>query len=223
MTVILVLVTFSIFILLDYLLNRRKAPHVVPAEAQHTVPAALEPAYVEGFLVPEQLAYHPGHAWAMREHRNQVRVGLDEFAATLVGHFDRIELPKPGQWIRQGQKIWAFFRDGEKAEMVSPTEGEIVEVNQDLLRDPALLRTDPYGRGWLAVIHVPDQESTSRNLVPPRLVRSWMREAVGRLYAQRPQLAGAVAADGGVPTRDLLADLPDANWKQVADEFFLTA
>lgn len=222
MTVILVLVTFSIFILLDWLINRRKAPHVVAANA-HTAPTLLEPSYVEGFLLPEQLNYHPGHSWAFEERRNLVRVGVDEFAAALVGHVERIELPKPGQWIRQGQRAWSFFRDGEKAEMVSPTEGEIVEINPEVVAHPDLLRKDPYGKGWLALIHVPDEESTMRNLVPKSLLRNWMREAVARLYARQPQLAGAVAADGGVPTEDLLAGLPDANWKQVTGEFFLTA
>jgi hypothetical protein len=50
-----------------------------------------------------------------------------------------------------------------------------------------------------------------------------MREAVGRLYACQPQLAGAVAADGGLPAEDLLATLPDANWRRITSEFFLTA
>jgi glycine cleavage system H protein len=134
-----------------------------------------------------------------------------------------VELPKPGQWIRQGQKAWSFWRDGEKTDMVSPTEGEVVEINQDVVQDPALLRKDPYGRGWLAAIHVPDEESTARNLVPAGLVRSWMREAVTRLYALQPQVAGAVAADGGRPAGDLLAGMPDRNWKEVTGDFFLTA
>jgi glycine cleavage system H lipoate-binding protein len=222
MTVILVLVTFSIFILLDWVVNRRKAPQVAVQPA-HAVPPPLEPSYVEGFLVPEQLSYHPGHSWAFRERKSLMRVGMDEFAAALAGPIQRIELPKAGQWVRQGQRAWSLFRDGEKTDMVSPTEGEIVEINPEVLANPELLRKDPYGKGWLALVHVPDEESTARNLVPAGLVRSWMREAVGRLYARQPQLAGAVAADGGLPTEDLLAGLEDANWKQVTAEFFLTA
>jgi len=221
MTVILVLVTFSIFILLDWVTNRRKAPQV--AATGQKASALPEPSYVEGFLVPEHLSYHPGHSWAMQERRNLVRVGVDEFAAALVGNVERIELPKPGHWLRQGQKSWSFFRDGEKTEMVSPTEGEVVEINPEVVAHPELLRKDPYGLGWLALIHVPDEESTARNLVPEGMVRSWMREAVGRLYARQPQLAGAVAADGGLPTEDLLAGLPHVDWRQVTGEFFLTA
>ena len=223
MAVLLVLATFLIFILLDWALNRNKVAQTAVARAPHTAPPVMQAAHVGGFLVPEKLAYHPGHSWAFRERRNVVRVGVDEFAAALIGGVQKIELPKPGQWIRQGQKAWTFYRDGEKTEMVSPIEGEIVEVNTDLLQTPSKLRSDPYGSGWLATIHVPDEESTSRNMVPGGLVRSWMRDAVERLYALQPQLAGAVAADGGRPVGDLLEGIPDANWKKVTAEFFLTA
>jgi glycine cleavage system H protein len=222
MTVVLVLVTFLVFIVLDWALNRKKAVRTVAAPAPAASPAQ-QPAYVDGFLVPEQLSYHPGHSWALRERRNVVRVGIDEFAAALVGRADRIELPKPGQWVRQGQKAWSFFKQSEKVDVVSPTEGEVVEVNQELVNDPSLLRSDPYGKGWMVMLHVPDEESTARNMVPKRLVRNWMRESVERLYACQPQLAGAVAADGGRPAEDILAGVPGANWKEIAGEFFLTA
>jgi glycine cleavage system H protein len=194
MTVILVLATFLVFIVLDYVLNRRKVMATVAVNAPRTVPAQAGGDYVDGFLVPEKLSYHPGHAWLMRERKNVVRVGADEFAAALLGKLEKIELPKPGQWIRQGQKILSFYRDGRKTEMVSPTEGEVMEINTEAITNPAILRQDPYGKGWLVAVHVPDEENTGRNLVPKGLVREWMREAVERLYAQQPALAGAVAA-----------------------------
>jgi len=222
MTVLLVLATFLGFIVLDYFLNRRKAPHTVMVEEHSSVPAMLGGDYVDGFLVPEKLSYHAGHSWLVRERKNVVRVGADEFAAAILGKIERIEMPKPGTWIRQGQNVLSFFRDGLKTEMVSPTEGEVLEINTDLLNNPTSLRQDPYGKGWLISVHVPDEENTSRNLVPKGLIREWMRDAVERLYAQQPSLAGAVAADGGRPAEDLLAALPDADWKRTTSEFFLT-
>lgn len=222
MTVILVLGTFVVFIILDYVLNRKKAVQTVPVAATEVGPATAG-EFVTGFHTPDNLAYHPGHSWLMQERKNMVRMGADEFAAALAGNIDKIELPKPGQWVRQGQKVLALFRNGEKVEMVSPTEGEVMAVNEQVLQNPALLREDPYGKGWLLAIHVPDEESTVRNLVPKGLVRDWMRLSVERLYARQPMLAGAVAADGGVPSEDLLAEVPGANWKETASEFFLTA
>jgi len=222
MTVILVLGTFVVFIVLDYVLNRNRAVRTVAVEGSSVASASVGDV-VTGFHTPDNFAYHPGHSWIMQERKNIVRVGADEFAAALAGKLEKIELPRPGQWIRQGQKALAFFRDGEKAEMVSPTEGEVVAINEEVVNNPSLLRQDPYGRGWLVAVHVPDEESTTRNLVPKGLVREWMRESVERLYAHQPTLAGAVAADGGVPAEDLLRDMPGANWKELTGEFFLTA
>jgi glycine cleavage system H protein len=222
MTVILVLVTFLGFIVVDYFLNRRKAVPMVSGEATQAAAAAWGADYVDGFLVPRSLSYHSGHSWLARERKNVVRVGADEFAAALAGRIDQIELPKPGQWIRQGQRVFTFIRDGQKTEMVSPTEGEVMAVNAEVVGNPALLRQDPYGKGWLLSVHVPDEENTGRNLVPSMLVGEWMREAVERLYGRQPALAGAVAADGGRPAEDLLAAMPGTNWKEVTGEFFLT-
>src|SRR5512133_1649099 len=110
MTVLLVLGTFLVFIVLDYMLNRRKALHTVVSEVHSPVAARLEGEYVDGFLVPQSVSYHSGHSWLVRERQNVVRVGADEFAAALAGKVDQIELPKPGQWIRQGQKVISFIR-----------------------------------------------------------------------------------------------------------------
>lgn len=222
MTVILVLLTFLAFVVLDYVLSRRKAVQPVVAAPVGAIAPEPQPAYLEGYRVPANLRYHPGHAWLLPERRQLVRVGVDEFAAVLAGPIEKIDLPKPGHWIRQGQKAWTLHRNGAKTEMVSPIEGEVVEVNTELASDPSLLRTDPYGRGWLMTVFVPDEESTARNLVPRSLVRNWMREAVERLYARQPQLAGAVAADGGRPSPDVFAGLPEASWVELTREFFLS-
>jgi glycine cleavage system H protein len=216
MTVVLVLFTFFGFVALDWFLHSGKAPAVAPTR----VPSI---GRVAGFLAPDNLRYHPGHAWLQRERRNMARAGADEFAAALAGDVTKIELPKPGQWVRQGQKVWTLHRNGETAEMVSPIEGEVIEVNQEVLKNPALLRDDPYGRGWLMTVNVPDEESTGRNLIPGNLVRNWMRDAVERLYALQPQTAFATAADGGEPARDVLAGMPEVDWHAATREFFLTA
>jgi hypothetical protein len=67
-------------------------------------------------------------------------------------------------------------------------------------------------------VHVPDEENVQRNFMPKKMVPAWIQEAVDRLYARQPQLAGAVMAEGGEPVRDLTAALPAATWKEIADE-----
>ncbi len=216
MTVLLVLATFVAFAVIDWVLNRGAV------EQPATAPALARPDYVEGFLVPQTVRYHPGHGWVLPERQHLVRVGVDEFAAALIGNADAIELPKPGRWIRQGQQVWNFMRGGEKTSMVSPIEGEIVEVNAEVVANPSLLRSDPYGKGWLMSVYVPDEESTFRNFVPASMVMTWIREATAKMWALQPQLAGATAPDGGRPAAEPLANLTPSEWKRVTSEFFLT-
>ena len=220
MTVLLVLLTFLTFIVIDYLLSRKKA--LATVRVANSAEAVAASDYVEGFLVPENLRYHAGHSWLHRERMHVVKVGMDEFSAALAGKVDSIELPKPGHWIRQGQKAWTLHRGEEKTDMVSPIEGEVVEINPALAQDPSLVRRDPYGEGWLMSVFVPDEESTGRNLLPKELVKGWMRQTVERLYARQPELAGAVAADGGRPAEDLFAAFPGESWTKMTSEFFLT-
>jgi len=220
MTVLLVLSIFLAFIVLDSLLNARKAIATVPLQVAAPAPGG---EYVDGFLVPDSPSYHAGHTWLLRGPAGEARVGADEFAAALAGRIEKIALPSPGELVRQGQRIIGFFRNGQATEMVSPVEGRVLEANSEVLQNPSLLRLDPFGKGWLLRVRVEDEESSSRNLLPKGLVREWMRESVERLYGRQPQLAGAVAADGGRPAEDLCAVLPGVDWREVTGEFFLTA
>jgi len=226
MTVILVLVTFAVFLTIDYLREAKRAPAVVKAQAEVApAPAAaprMIPRYVSGFELPENCRYHPGHTWAVEETPNVVRVGLDDFATRLLGKIDHIELPKRGQWVRQGQKLAAVFRDGTKAELVSPVEGEVTQVNDAVLGDATLPARDPYGQGWLLSVYSPDAKTSFRNLLGGTMARTWMAEAAARLFGKMPALAGAVAQDGGLAVHDLTAELPDQKWGEVTKEFFLS-
>jgi glycine cleavage system H protein len=222
MTVLLLVLTFATFIVIDLVLNRKKAPKIATETELQPVMAESDPEVVGGFAVPSNVRYHPGHTWVQRERKNVNRVGADAFAAAFAGPVDRIELPKPGQWVRQGQKVASFVRNGEKIELVSPVEGEVVEINSALLTNPTLLREEPYGKGWMMNVFSPDEDSPTRNLLPVNLVRSWMQEAADRFFALQPQLAGATAADGGEPVADPAAALDAKTWKKAAEEFFLS-
>lgn len=221
MTVALVLSTFVVFIVIDYLMNRKKAPVAVAAAA---VPAMVAPLgrNVQGIPIPEGLRYHPGHTWVARERKNVIRVGADAFAAQIAGNVESIELPKPGHWVRQGQKAIGLVRGTQKAEMVCPVEGEVVEINPEVVKNPALLKEDPYGKGWLMTVFAPDEEGPSRNLLPESLLRPWMREALDRFFALQPQVAGATAAEAGPLADDPAAKITGLEWREAVRPFFLS-
>jgi glycine cleavage system H protein len=221
MTVILILLTFAIFLSIDYVRSRKHVSQPVAAAKMETA-ARVVPAVVAGFKVPDNLRYHPGHTWALNESPEMVRVGMDDFATKLVGKIDRLELPQRGRWIRQGQKIWTIFRDGKSVDMVSPIEGTITDINEAVLQNTDLARKDPYGEGWLVSVQAPDSKTNFRNLLGGALARWWTEESAMRLQHRLPLALGALAQDGGIAVDDLTAQMPDQEWAVVTKEFFLS-
>ncbi len=224
MVVLLVIITFAAFIAIDALVNRKRVPVVPLVATQEAEPAGAGNVerILGGFRVPVNLKYHAGHTWVQKERKNVHKVGVDQFAAIVAGPVDGIELPKAGQWVRQGQKIFSFMRGNAKIEMISPVEGEVTEVNAEVLANPGLLREDPYGRGWLMTVYEPDEDGPTRNLLPTNLVRSWMAAASESFYRLQPQLAGATAADGGLAAKDATAAMPADEWQKLGRELFLS-
>ncbi|MFY9911174.1 MAG: glycine cleavage system protein H [Candidatus Sulfotelmatobacter sp.] len=223
MTVLLVLFTFVAFLLIDYFRTRNMVVRpAIEVSAAAEMRPRLQPALVAGFQVPENLRYHPGHTWALQESPNLVRVGMDDFAAKLTGTVDSFTLPQRGQWIRQGQKLCTIHRDGSTADMVSPIEGTVADINEFVAQNPKLALGDPYGDGWLLTVQAPDAKTSFRNLIGGALARWWTEEASNRLQRRIPLAVGALAQDGGVAMNDLTAHIPDAEWVPIAKEFFLS-
>ncbi len=223
MTVILMLAMFAIFLTIDYLRKGKEAVarEQVGQEAA-TASARVLRTIVAGFDLPENRRYHQGHTWALQESPTLARVGIDDFGARLAGKIDHIILPKRGQWVRQGQKFATLVRDGQKADLVSPVEGEVTGVNEAVLADVSVMNSDPYGQGWLVSVLSPDLPTSFRNLLNGTLARKWIAEAASRLQSRIPALAGAVAQDGGLAVHDLTVQLPTTKWAEVTREFFLT-
>ncbi len=219
MTVILVLITFIAALAIDYVLNHRKAPVFATAPRPSTMPR-VQPNVAAGFQVQPNLKYHPGHTWALSESPNLVRVGIDDFASKLLGKVEALSLPQRGQWIRQGQKILSFQRNGQTVDMVSPIEGSISDVNDQVLQNPELALKDPYGDGWMISVQSPDAKTNFRNLLGGALVNRWMEECAFRLSAHMPK-AAVTMADGGTVAPDLGSQIAAEKYQAVVNEFFL--
>ena len=222
MTVLLVLLTFATFLLIDYFSSRKTVVAKSAWPAKRDALPRLAPSLVCGFQVPENLRYHPGHTWALSESPTLVRVGMDDFAVKLAGKVAAITLPQRGQWLRQGQKVCTLHRDGVAVDMVSPIEGSVSDVNDSLAGNPELARTDPYGEGWLLTVQSPDAKTNFKNLLGGALARWWTEESAGRLQRKMPMLAGALAQDGGVAVHNLEEHIPDKDWAALTREFFLS-
>ncbi|MBI4160916.1 MAG: glycine cleavage system protein H [Acidobacteria bacterium] len=223
MTVLLVILTFALFVGLDYLVTgRRPVREERPAAVPVPEPAAPEPVWVGGYLLPEGFHYHQGHTWARALDASTVLVGIDDFARRLIGSARRLLAPARGAWLKQGEAGFRIGADGREAEFVSPVEGEVLEVNERLQARPGLATEDPFARGWILKVRVGDLVPNFRNLLSGRMAHRWIQEAGADLRLRLMALSGSVLQDGGEPAADFARQLPEEDWRRLVREFLLT-
>lgn len=225
MVLIMVAAMFVLLVSYDYFAQQRLADRVA---AKPLAPQAQKPIpevamnIVGGFQAPANLAYHTGHAWAAKDSARTVRVGLDDFAARVVGSIDQIDLPSRGRWLRQGERGWTIARGNHRFDMLSPIEGEVIDVNPEVLRDPSLAHRDPFGAGWLMTINAPGIEGNMKNLLYGRLAQRWMEESVSSLHTRLNPGSEARLQDGGRAIDDVLSLVPEPEWEKFVRESLLS-
>jgi glycine cleavage system H lipoate-binding protein len=142
MSILLVLLMFLLVMSISYFRTRQE----VIAEVRPG-PQAPRMQREYGFSIPDGYCFHPGHTWVMREGSENARVGVDSFAANLLGKIDHVELAGVNRWVRQGQKLVTLKSGGAAYDPVSPVEGVVTSVNKDAIDDPSVIARDPYQNG----------------------------------------------------------------------------
>jgi len=179
------------------------------------------------FRVPEGYGFHQGHTWMKADlvspnRQRLVKVGLDDFAQKLIGRVDAVELPAVGSRLTQGDKGWSLKVDSEAIPMLSPVDGEVVAVNQEVLRSPGILSRDPYGAGWLLKVKSDRIAADNRNLLSGKLARAWMETSLENLHPTRQDAVGPVMQDGGLPVEGIARILGGDQWAELAKTHLLT-
>ncbi len=182
----------------------------------------LEVEQIKGFEVPMAYHFHNGHTWARIESGGYIRIGLDDFALKLLGKADAFDLPLMGKELDQGSVGWGLKRKDNLADVLSPINGVIMEVNSKVREKPYLANNEPYGDGWLFMVRTPDVKKTINNLMTDSSCLSWMDQEVTSLENLIEEVAGPLAADGGYLTGDIYGALPDLGWNNLAKTFLKT-
>ncbi|MCX8117772.1 MAG: glycine cleavage system protein H [Desulfobacterota bacterium] len=191
-----------------------------PARAVLEAATERVAAIGEWFRVPERVYFHPGHSWAALEGGHVVKVGLDDFAQKLVGKIDAIRIPAVGSTVHQGDKAWTLEVDSKAIEMLSPVEGKVVAVNEEVIRSPEKLRKDPY-ENWLLKVEAPRFSVNKRQLLSGSLAQKWMEEVRENLMSRMNYNLGLLYQDGGELVDGMARSLDPEHWDEIVKDCFL--
>jgi len=99
--------------------------------------------------IPDHLRYAESHEWIDAANPKAAGVGISDHAQEELTDVVYLELPEVGRQLAKGEAFAVIESVKAANDIYSPVSGEIVEVNEALAEDPALVNTDPYGDGWI--------------------------------------------------------------------------
>jgi len=110
---------------------------------------------ISGYEFPDDLYYDKLHGWA-RVEGDTVTQGLSEFGQAIAQEIVFVEVPRAGRAVEQGQTFMSMESGKWVGRIAALVSGEIVEVNEELEWEPALVNQSPYENGWLVKIKITD-------------------------------------------------------------------
>lgn len=203
MSALLALIAALVFISWRFFREKRKS--VVP-----------NPVIVKRYV-------HPGHSWVRMTADGDALVGVDEFAQSLIGSIDTVELPRLLHRLEQGTVGWRLTHGSRTVSMLSPVSGRVIEKNEMILHNPQLVNASPYGDGWLLRIRPTALQSQLNNLLTGKASQQWLEQAKAQLVRFFSTTPALMYQDGGLIVKDLSDRISDEEWNALAEELFLVS
>ncbi|MEK7264546.1 MAG: glycine cleavage system protein GcvH [Pseudomonadota bacterium] len=91
--------------------------------------------------------YTKDHEW-VRVDGALATIGISTHAADQLGDVVFVELPAIGKKFAKGDDMAVVESVKAASDVYAPISGEVVEINQAIVDDPARVNGDPQGAAW---------------------------------------------------------------------------
>lgn len=104
---------------------------------------------------PNDIKYSKEHTWISVQD-NIGTIGITEFAQSELGEIVYADLPNVGYNFQQDEVFGSVEAVKTVSDLFVPVSGKIIETNKQLLKEPTLINSEPFGNGWLIKIEIKD-------------------------------------------------------------------
>jgi glycine cleavage system H protein len=118
------------------------------------------------------LYFTKDHEW-IRVDGDTATVGISNHAQEQLGDIVFVEIPEAGRRVGKGQEAAVVESVKAASDVYSPVSGEVVEGNQAIADDPALVNSDPEGQGWFFKLKL-DNVGELDGLMDQDAYRKWV-------------------------------------------------
>ena len=115
--------------------------------------------------IPSDLKYAKSHEW-VRVADDVATVGITDHAQHELTDVVFVELPAVGRQVKAGDACAVVESVKTASDIYSPLSGEVTEINQAVVDNPALVNTEPYAGGWFYKIKLSSATELNSLLTP---------------------------------------------------------
>lgn len=113
------------------------------------------------------------HEW-IRVEGDVATVGISNHAQEALGDIVFAEVPDAGRRLNKGQDAAVVESVKAASDVYAPVSGEVIEGNQAVADDPALINSDPEGAGWFFRLRL-DNPGELDGLMDEGAYRDWIK------------------------------------------------
>lgn len=113
--------------------------------------------------IPTNLKYTKDHEWVSIDG-DIATVGITDFAQSELGDIVYVEVETLDQTLDKDEVFGTVEAVKTVSDLFLPLSGEIIEFNEDLERNPEVVNSDPYGKGWMIKVKISDDSQISELL-----------------------------------------------------------
>ena len=113
------------------------------------------------------------HEW-IRVEGDTATIGISDHAQEQLGDIVFAEVPEAGRHLNKGQEAAVVESVKAASDVYAPVSGEVIEGNQAVADDPALVNSDPEGEGWFFKLKLSDGGELD-GLMDEGAYREWVK------------------------------------------------
>ena len=83
-------------------------------------------------------------------------IGITQHATEMLGDIVFAELPEKGSSVEKDGTAGVVESTKAASDVYTPVSGEVVDINQTIVDDPAKINEDPEGTAWLFKLKMKD-------------------------------------------------------------------
>lgn len=126
--------------------------------------------------IPENYYYIKEHEWVSIEDADAAKIGITDYAQKALREITYFYAGQRGVEVNRMETICKLESVKCVSEIMSPLSVVVLRFNRGLLDYPSIINSDPYGKGWVAIVRPTKLDKELEKLLKPELYAEHIRE-----------------------------------------------